>query len=510
MMLGAKTSLGIDISDTRISVALVRQVNGQIRLVKAVDGPVPQNAVVDGNIADSAALAKAVKAILAQNKIKRRKAVVSLVAKPILSQILELPEGIPGNLGQFIQSEIKRSPALSGREPVCDFCGVSRSGRKDTGRVFVVATDQEKIASMLRTTGLASVEPLSIEPAILASIRALYAKKIAGKYNSNIVFAFFHGPVLTVCVFRKEELDFIRRIDLTAEMDDPDKCIARCKDEINAVVQFYEVEVASDADGDWEFIVALNQSAVDADTLDLALQRELGQNVHVCSETTIQADTGITVNESITKVSIVALGLAMSPFDVPPQNIKIDLLPIEAEEVKSTKKVALITANVAAVILLGMCLTAGFVRFQLKKTQKVLEERKHSDAVNNVEKLLKKQREVNMQIAELTEKRDGMSEVFNDIDIDNWPEILDEIRKKTPLDLYVTKLACLDSTTFLIEGNALSFNSIRVFAGLLNQSPTIQSATVTERKKNNREQGFITYSIKCSLLHNRELQANAD
>lgn len=115
-----------------------------------------------------------------------------------------------------------------------------------------------------------------------------------------------------------------------------------------------------------------------------------------------------------------------------------------------------------------------------------------------------------MQIAALSEKKAGMSEVFNDIDIDNWPEILDEIRKTTPLDLYVTRLACLDHKTFVIEGNALSFNSIRVFAGLLNQSSTIESATVTERKKNYREEGFISYSIRCSLAHSGKLQTNAD
>ena len=129
MMLGSKSSLGIDISDKRINIVLLRQVNGQIRLVKAADAPLPASAVSDGNITDSSALAKALRLVLVQNKIRTCKAVVSLVAKPILSQILDLPEGIPDNLSQFIQSEIKRSPALSGKEPVCDFCGVGRGCR---------------------------------------------------------------------------------------------------------------------------------------------------------------------------------------------------------------------------------------------------------------------------------------------------------------------------------------------------------------------------------------------
>jgi Tfp pilus assembly protein PilN len=509
-MLGTKTSLGIDISNNRINIALLRQVNGQIKLVKAVDAPVPESAMTDGNITDPMALAKAIRLVLNQNKIRTRKAVVSPVAKPVLSQILELPESIPDNLGQYIQSEIKRSPALSGKEPMCDFCGIGRPGPKNPGRVLVSATDQEKIASLLKTFGLAGIDPVSIEPSIIAAIRTFHSTKISNKYDSNLIFAFFHGSIVTICVFRKNELDFIRCVDMTTEMDDPEGCIDRCKDEINAVVQFYDVEIDTATDKEWEFIVVLDNPNVDDEKLKLSLLEKFGGNVQVCTGSTISSDTAVTVSESARKTSVVAVGLAMSSFRVSPHNIKIDLLPPEAEEVKSAKKLALVTANIAAIILLIMCLAAGFIRLRVNKTQKSLDQRKQNSAVNNVERLLKEQRHVSIQIAALSEKKAKMSEIFNDLDINNWSEILDEIRKKTPADLYITRLACLDNMNFAIDGNALSFNSIRVFAELLNESVAIESATVTERKKNYHKEGFITYSIKCSLAHKRELQANAN
>ena len=47
MTIGPKTSLGIDISEHRISVALVKQSKSGIKLVKAADAEVPEGAITD-------------------------------------------------------------------------------------------------------------------------------------------------------------------------------------------------------------------------------------------------------------------------------------------------------------------------------------------------------------------------------------------------------------------------------------------------------------------------------
>jgi len=271
--LRTKTSLGIHISDSRISMALIAEQNGQIKLLEVADAPVPDGALTDGNIEDPVALAKVIKTLLAQSKIKTRRATVSLVAKPVLGQIIELPDEIPDNLSRFVQSEIKRSPVLSGKEPLYDFYGIAPLGPNQRGRLFVAATDHEKMANLLQTFRLAQVEPVAVELDVIASIRAIFAEKISNKYDSNILVTFLHNSVLTVCVFRKDALDFIRSIDLGRDVEDIDKCIVRCEDEISAVIQYYDVEVDDASDNSWELIVLFDNPDVDNRHIEESLGR---------------------------------------------------------------------------------------------------------------------------------------------------------------------------------------------------------------------------------------------
>ena len=184
---GSKSTLGINIGQDRISAALLRQVKGEIRLEKAAQAPVPEGAIIDGNIVEPAILAKALNDMLKQNRIRARQAVVSLTARPTLIQTIDLPEEIPGNIGQFILSEIKHSPALAGKEPYFDFCRLSTGASGGKERMFVAATDNEKIFVLLKTLGLAKVDVTAIEPGLIARLRALYSKKISNRYSCNLV-----------------------------------------------------------------------------------------------------------------------------------------------------------------------------------------------------------------------------------------------------------------------------------------------------------------------------------
>ena len=48
----AKMMLGIDISNTRISVVQLRYIAGKVKLLKAIDCPVPEGALSDGDISN--------------------------------------------------------------------------------------------------------------------------------------------------------------------------------------------------------------------------------------------------------------------------------------------------------------------------------------------------------------------------------------------------------------------------------------------------------------------------
>jgi len=510
MRFGHKTSLGIDICGDRISAALLRQHASEIKLVKTATAEVPKDAITNGNITNPAALGGAIRQMLAKNRIRRQPAVVALVAKPVLTQIIDLPDNMPDNLGQFINAEIKHSPVLAGKEPHYDSCGLSKPTPESPARVFVAATSHEKVSMLLKTISLAGIETESIELDITAAIRALHAGRIANTYDHNLLFALIRGSVMTLCVFRKGQFDFIRYIDMGDEVNDPDKSIARCESEFSAVIQFYDIEVEPGAGTRWEFVVALDTAGIEAQDLEFSLQKKFGVEAHVCSSSTLCDDMVIEKADAAKQTPITAVGLAMKRFEVTGSRIKIDLMPAEVKERKVSKRLMLLTANVAAGILLLMLIIAGVVRIKLAKIVRPAPDSQHVNPITNMESLLKRNNLIGAKITELSTKRAKISEIFEGDNTNNWAGILDDIRYKTPVTLCITRLSCPRALSLEIDGQSLSYRSVHLFADLLKQSEFIKSATVAATNRNNRVEGLIAYSINCRLADNRGLPADVD
>ena len=179
MRLGAKTALGIDISDGWINLALLEKSKDGAKLLKTAVGPVPDGAIKNGNIEDVTVLVKAIKKLKAANAIRSHRTALSLVANPALIQILDIPKSMTSNIRQFVRDEVKHYAVLPIQDTAIDFCGIKSSAGSECRRALVVATDGHKVTAVaraLRTEGLGGDV---IEPAWVAYIRACYAKKIS-------------------------------------------------------------------------------------------------------------------------------------------------------------------------------------------------------------------------------------------------------------------------------------------------------------------------------------------
>lgn len=497
-MLKSKTALGIDISEHRISVALLKKTGSDVKLLRQSQASIPAGAIADGNITNPALLGAAIKSLLKKSRISVRRAAVSLVAKPVLTQIMQLPEDLPGNMNLFIRSEIRHCPSLAGKESQHDFCMLKKLAQNELGRIFVGATDRDKLIELLKTCSIAGVDATAIEPPAVAAVRAVYNKKICDRYDSNVLIALVHGSVVTICVFRKDELDFIRSIEIDSASDDQDAYIDCCEREINSVIQYYDIEVDS-AEEKWEILAVLENPTVQANDLEFALQKSFGLNANVCCSATVYDDTILVKNDKIEHCSIIAAGLAMRQLQVSGSDLAMNLIPVEAKETKAAKKFALVVANIAAVVLLITFVFAGMLRVRLEQAQKIMEQRKDTGTQGNIEQLLDDQRHVNMQIAYLCDKKKRMREIFETQEEFLWPQILDDIRRNTPATLYITSISNSDGAELVLQGNAASFKSIHIFAELLDKSRYIQSAVVAQTQKNLHVEGMVTYSITCVL-----------
>jgi len=502
----AKTVLGIDISNTRISVVQLAHIAGRIKLLKEADCPVPDGALANGDIANPELLGSAIKRLLSRNKIHTRKVAVSLVANDVLTQIIGLPDEMPDNMSKYVRGEIRHSVHLAGKELSYDFCGLGNHVLKSAKLLLVTATSTEKVDVLIKALRLAGIEPVAIEPTAIACLRAVYDKSVAMKYDSNVLLAVAGESMITIAVFTETMLDFIRCIDISSCSGDLDKYTGDCVREIAAVVQYYEIESSETDSGKWDMIVAFDGTSSESDDLKGRLEKMMNSEVHICCRQSVFSDTPVEQNDSIGEASVAAVGLAMKAFANSgySSNININLVPSDAEDVIATKKFALITANLAAVAILVIFLIAGFVRGKLSKIPQEAQAQKQNASTNDIRTLLSKEREMNEKIAAIEEKKSKISEILKGRYFGDWARLLEEIRKNIPTAMSLTDLSCSDGKNLTIKGRTPTRQSAYLFARLLGDTEEIKSASLEQTNKSN-DGGVLDYSINCVLVDDEKV-----
>lgn len=70
MKTAVKTALGVDITQTYISMALLRKDSKGIKLIKAARCPVPEGTIKNGQVQEPAVLLKVLRELKSRNKIR--------------------------------------------------------------------------------------------------------------------------------------------------------------------------------------------------------------------------------------------------------------------------------------------------------------------------------------------------------------------------------------------------------------------------------------------------------
>ena len=343
MRLKTKTALGIDISDGWINLVLLKKNEDGIKLLKTAAGQVPDGAIKNGNIVKPTVLAKAIKKLKAKNRIHNCPAAMSLVANPVLMQIMDIPKSVPSNIRQFVHDEVKHYAVLPIQNTTIDFCGLKSSGNAEHRRALVVATQGQNVTDVAKILNKERLNIKAIEPNSIAYVRACYAKKIAKRFDRNIVFAIVHDDILTLCLFKDHTLDFIRTKQLEADHREHENCFNWLTEEIDAIIQFYEFNVHHKCDK-WEVTLLTN-------IRDRSLSREIESLENRLDPTELEVktpenaylDTPVANAEHDGYPSAVAVGLAMKMLGVPGCGLNINFLPPEIAHAKSKEKQILIS-----------------------------------------------------------------------------------------------------------------------------------------------------------------------
>ena len=332
---------------------------------------------------------------------------MSLFAKPVLLQIMDLPKGLPANVRQFIANEIKQCVVLPGKKAAFDFCGIDLGKKANSTRLFVAAADGAGMTGAGRnySQGILNVEV--IEPAILACARALHAKRIAGRFDSNVLIALLHNGVLNLCVFKNQAIDFVRTKAIDRQMDGAGLC-RWLANQINEIIQFYDIEVVDNA-CKWEITVVSEGVELPADAKETLKANVPCVDLEVRTRQDGLRETGIIGAEKSADVSLIAAGLAMRLLEAKDHGVKINLFPPEASEVKLLRKDFLIAANIMAVLILFFILSTAGLAYVIQKTNATVVKKSQSKQLQQTYDMIHKQDLVNQQIKTII----GQTERFN-------------------------------------------------------------------------------------------------
>ena len=502
-MLRSKTALGIDISNGRISLALLRQNAKGIELLKAASSPVPDGAIKDGNVEDPVILSQAIKGLRTRNKIRGiNRTGVSLLTRPVVMQMLDIPKGVPTNIGGLVRNEAKSCVALSGKEIAFDFCR-TKSGQGLEGRLLAVATDSQKVAQLAEACSRAGLNAEVIEPPLLAYARALHAKKIEGKFDCDVLIAILRDGVLSLCVFRKQTLDFIGTRNISGEKAEPNELCRWLAEEINAIIRFYDIE-AADSSGKWEVTVVADSMPLPDDAEQSLKDKITSASLQVGTDETVCQDTLVAQDSGLEKPSVVAIGLALRLLDKNGDSLRINLLPPESADVKSFKKHLLITTNIIAAILLLMILAASGLSRMADKVNQSIAHKKQTQLSQETHNLLGEQELLEKQIRQLSDRPARLNSILSSRHAIDWAHILEDVRNRTPKTVRITNLYSSGNTRMYMQGEALSYEAVHLFVKILNDSDYISSASLAETVKGEKAGGLVMYTINCSLIRKKK------
>jgi Tfp pilus assembly protein PilN len=505
MNIAAATALGIDVSQTRIAVALIKKDRSRIRLIRSVSGPVPADAMLNGSVSNAQALARAIGRLKSHLTRQTVPAAVSLSVSPAIMQIMDMPAQVPENIRTFLEQQVKHFAALLGKKIALDFCAASpaSSAAASAGRVLTVAADAQKVDEFVEALGRSGIVADSIEPTLLGCIRPLYTRRIEGKFDSNVVIGLLRNNCLTLCVFRKQVMDFVRSRQITEQKMPEHSLCQWVADQIKTVIQSYEVDTQGGR-GPWEVTLVADGRQLPDDAQENLEAALAGADIQLLagddlSQTTIVPQSRRVFRPRSTgKPSLTAVGLAMKLLGVNPGNLGVNLLPARAVRLRAVRTRVLIAANVIAAMVLIVLLAAGSTTWKVNQLGRGIAA-KNSRLFEDTRSLVEKKKLLQQQEKTLSAKLDSIDKMLGASVQTYWPDVLSDIALNRPKTVCVTNVFSRSADRMSVKGLAVSNEDVYLFVNRLNQSEHIGSAALFEAKKDKDSKGLVNFEIRCAL-----------
>jgi len=505
MSTGVKSALGIDITETRISTALLKKTTKGFRVLDAAQFPLLEGTFAQGRLANVSLLLSVLRAAKGRNQTRTKHVAISLPPWSAITRVVRLDEDDPQRIGQYVRNEIKEYAALSGREVVSDFRVLTPSRLNTPGKILIAATDNQLATAALAACRRVRLGISAIEPASLACLRVVGDAVSASRSDERTLLAVFRGGVLNLALTRHGVLEFVRSEKIGTIHDGLEEMRSSITDEINAIIQFYRHE-STEATGSWRVLVLDEEDAVVADeTADFLRTNIAADTVDI--RTTINCSPALRVAPEMAGLaSMTAVGLAMRFLLEEEATPGVSLLPPEALRARSARRSILLTANALAAFMVVVILIVGGLRLMTKRAIRDIAALRQAELKQGQMTLSAAAR----QLAYIKQRSELLIEEMaslrripaSHVDVP-WTELLSDIKGATPEVLCVTQLRVNVTSDLLLEGLSHSYEAVHLFVEMLNRSEHISKATILETARDTATSELVRYTIRCAAIPRR-------
>jgi type IV pilus assembly protein PilM len=171
----AKATIGLDIGTSAVRAAEVRGKDPAV-LTRLAQLALPAGAVVGGEILDSEAVAQVVRDLWRQGEFRGKRVAIGVANQNVVVRQVDVPQMEETELAGALRYQVQDYIPISIDDALLDFM-VLEEFVNDEGtammRVLAVAAQKDMVATMMAVLDRAGLEPVAVDLAPLAAVRAL-------------------------------------------------------------------------------------------------------------------------------------------------------------------------------------------------------------------------------------------------------------------------------------------------------------------------------------------------
>jgi len=215
--------LALDIGTRFIKVAEMRLARGMISLVNVAVSPTPPGVVDSNQVLDPVALGRAVKGMLAANKIRTRKAVISVSGQSsVVVRPIDLPKMSVKELTDTMRFEVERHIPFTADEVVMDYAPVidpdDLPEEETNMKVLLAVAQEELIKSYLKVLSATGLRPVALDVEILSAMRALIdIHQRTGQLDNTLALVSIGAVSTDISIINQGNLIFTRSVPIAGD-----------------------------------------------------------------------------------------------------------------------------------------------------------------------------------------------------------------------------------------------------------------------------------------------------